>query len=289
MHSQLKEIKNIGIVGLGLIGGSLALDLQSLGHTIYGVTHRETSAIEAKKRKLAQVISTEINVLKNCSLIILALPLEQIIRPTQKLIQALPQDAVVTDVGSVKEPILNIWHQLHPRFVASHPMAGTDESGVKAGQRNLFKNKPWISTPNKNTDLEALKIVEQMAIAIGSKWITSTAKLHDQSVAFISHLPLLISAALLQTVSKENNEEVLSLAKALASSGFADTTRIGGGNPQLGISMATHNTQAIMKALQLYRKYINEIEEMISREEWLKLQKVLEKNQSIRPEFLKGD
>jgi len=149
MELKLKPSENIGIVGLGLIGGSLGLDLQKLGYTVYGITHREKTAQKAKERKLAQIVSTDQSVLKNCSLIYLALPLEQLLNPSTDLINAIPRNAVVTDVGSVKVPILHTWNKLHQRFVASHPMTGTEDSGVNAGQHDLFKNKPWVVTPIK--------------------------------------------------------------------------------------------------------------------------------------------
>ncbi len=145
MELQSKPSENIGIVGLGLIGGSLGLDLQKLGHTVYGISHREKTAKKARERKLANFVSTDPTILKNCSIIYIALPLEQLINPSSILINAIPKNAVVTDVGSVKVPILNTWKKLHPRFVASHPMTGTEESGVNAGQHNLFKDNPMCN------------------------------------------------------------------------------------------------------------------------------------------------
>ena len=103
-------------MGLGLIGGSLGLDLQKLGYTVYGITHREKTAQKARERKLAQIVSTDLSVLKHCSLIYIALPLEQLLNPSSALINAIPRNAVVTDVGSVKVPILNTWNKLHPRL-----------------------------------------------------------------------------------------------------------------------------------------------------------------------------
>ena len=109
MELKTKPSENIGIVGLGLIGGSLGLDLQKLGYTVYGITHRQKTAHKARERKLAQIVSTDPSVLKNCSLIYIALPLEQLLNPSSALINAIPRNAVVTDVGSVKVPILKTW------------------------------------------------------------------------------------------------------------------------------------------------------------------------------------
>ena len=106
MEPKSKLSTNIGIVGLGLIGGSLGLDLQKLGYTVYGITHREETAKKARERKLAQIISTDPNSLKHCSIIFIALPLDELLNPKSFLMDAIPKHAVVTDVGSVKVPVL---------------------------------------------------------------------------------------------------------------------------------------------------------------------------------------
>ena len=131
--------RSVGLVGLGLIGGSLGLDLQALGCEVHGVTHRQVTADRALERGLVQSVSVDPQSLAGCELVILALPLNRLLAPDPVLVQALPKDAVITDVGSVKGAVLKTWGSLHPRFVASHPMAGTAEAGVEAGLRDLFK------------------------------------------------------------------------------------------------------------------------------------------------------
>ena len=278
--------KRIGIVGLGLIGGSLGLDLQKLGHEVYGIANRKENAVRAKERGLAQFISTSPNLLSNCSIIILALPLPQLLNPKSDLITALPINAVITDVGSVKKPVLDRWRELHPRFVASHPMAGTIENGVEAGQPQLFKSKPWIATPEAKTDMTALKEVKALATSLGSKWISTDAETHDEAVALISHLPVFISAALIKAVSHNRTHELLDLTKAIASSGFKDTSRVGGGNPALGVAMATNNTYAVLDALKAYRSTIEELEKIIRAKQWKELEQELQDTQKNRSDFL---
>ena len=134
MKPTSENSKTIGIVGLGLIGGSLCLDLQNLGHKVHGLAHRAKTVSRAKERGLAQVIDTDPKILHDCSVVIIALPLAKILQPDPKLIEALPPQAVITDVGSVKSPVLEVWKNIHPYFVGSHPMAGTEKAGVEAGQ-----------------------------------------------------------------------------------------------------------------------------------------------------------
>ena len=285
MELKSKPSKNIGIVGLGLIGGSLGLDLQKLGHTVYGISHREKTAKKARERKLANFVSTDPTVLKNCSIIYIALPIEHLINPSSILINAIPKNAVVSDVGSVKVPILNTWSKLHPRFVASHPMTGTEESGVNAGQHNLFKNKPWVVTPDKATDQKALEVIHQISLSLGCRWISAEAEIHDEAVGLISHLPVFISAALLNTLSEDINPSLYSLAKSIASSGFADTSRVGGGNPKLGVSMAKFNKKNLMKSLLCYRHSLDLFEKYILEENWKELEKILVSTQKERDNF----
>tara|TARA_B100000965_G_scaffold119296_1_gene98376 strand:- start:2586 stop:3461 length:876 start_codon:yes stop_codon:yes gene_type:complete len=286
MEIQSQPSKNIGIVGLGLIGGSLGLELQKLGYTVYGITHREKTATKAKERKLAQFVGTDLSVLKDCSIIYLALPLEHLINPSSILINAIPRNAVVTDVGSVKVPIVETWNKLHPRFVASHPMTGTEESGVNAGQYNLFKNKPWVVTPDKTTDPKALEVIHQISLSLGCQWISAEAQIHDEAVGLISHLPVLISAALLNIISSEMNPSLYELAQRIASSGFSDTSRVGGGNPALGVSMAKFNKENLRKSLLSYRNSLDLFEKYLLEENWGELEKILVNTHEERKNFI---
>ncbi len=288
MDPKRKARTNIGIVGMGLMGGSLGLDLQKLGYNVHGITHREETAKKARKRKLAQTISTDPDTLKSCSIVFIALPLQQLLKPESLLINSIPKNAVVTDVGSVKLPVLKTWKKLHPRFVASHPMTGTEQFGVNAGQHNLFKDKPWVVTPDKETDQIALETIHQISLLLGSKWITTDATIHDQAVSLISHLPVFISAALLKTMDISANKSLLSLAKDLASSGFADTSRIGGGNPQLGVAMAKFNKSNMLQSLRAYRQSLDLLEQRLLSENWEDIEKELLRTQKIRKEFIQN-
>ena len=277
----------VGIVGLGLIGGSLGLDLRARGTEVRALVHREATAARARERGLADAVSTEAEVLRECGLIVLALPLDRLLEPDAALRQALPAQAVVTDVGSVKQPVLERWQGWHPRFVASHPMAGTAQAGVEAGLEGLFAGRPWVATPAAGTDPEALTAVRQLAEAVGADWLTCDAAAHDQAVALISHMPVLVSAALLQTAELGGAAaDAAALVRRLASSGFADTSRIGGGNPELGALMARCNRPAVLQALARYRHQLEALEALVQSEAWGSLQEALSHCQALRPEFL---
>ena len=276
---------SVGIVGLGLIGGSLGLDLRALGWSVQGLVHRTASAERALERGLVDAVSTDPACLSSCDLVILSLPIPALLAPESTLLEAIPESAVVTDVGSVKQPVLEVWRSLHPRFVASHPMAGTASAGVEAGQTGLFRGRPWIATPEAGTDPTAVEVVRTLAHDLGSQWHMASAEQHDQAVALISHMPVLVSAALLRTAGDERDPEIRQLAQSLASSGFADSTRIGGGNPDLGVAMASSNSAAVLKALAAYRWSLEQLEDAVLRNNWQQLHRELQRTQSLRPDY----
>ena len=281
----------VGIVGLGLIGGSLGLDLRAQGLEVRALVHRDATAERARERGLADVVATDPAVLQGCGLIVLALPLDRLLDPDPALRAALPAEAVLTDVGSVKQPVLERWGHWHPRFVASHPMAGTAQAGVEAGLKGLFSGRPWVATPASaplpGTDPAALDLVQQLAEAVGARWLTCDAAAHDQAVALISHMPVLVSAALVQAADRGGAEAgAQELVRQMASSGFADTSRIGGGNPELGTLMARSNRAAVLQGLAQYRRQLEALEALVEGEDWPALQAELSRCQALRPEFL---
>jgi arogenate dehydrogenase (NADP+) len=277
----------VGIVGLGLIGGCLGLDLIDAGAEVRALVHRPATAERARQRGLATRVDTDPAVLADCGLVILALPLDRLLDPDPALLAALPADAVVTDVGSVKQPVLAAWGLRLRHFVASHPMAGTNRSGVEAGERGLFQGRPWVATPDVDTDPEALEAVRQLATTVGARWLCCDAASHDRAVALISHLPVLVGAALLQTADDGGKASGLGgLVRDLASSGFADTTRVGGGNPELGALMARCNRTELLAALGRYRQAIAGLERLVELEDWQGLEGVLRECGEMRQEFL---
>jgi arogenate dehydrogenase (NADP+) len=269
----------IGVVGLGLIGGSLALDLRAQGLRVQALVHRQATAERARQRGLADQVGTDPAVLADCALVVLALPLDRLLDPSAELLAAIPAGAVVTDVGSVKGPALDRWGQW-PRFVASHPMAGTAQAGVEAGLTGLFAGRPWVATPTDATDPEALAVVRGLAEAVDARWLECPAADHDQAVALISHLPVLLGAALIEAAGP------VPLARLLASSGFADTSRVGGGNPELGSLMARYNREALLAALARYRTSLDGLEQQVRAGDWPRLEQRLSQAQALRPEFL---
>ena len=276
---------NIGIVGLGLIGGSIGLKLQSLNHTVYGVTNDDLNEKKAKERKLANIISQDYKILEHCSIIILALPIKNLINPSKNLIEAIPTKAILTDVGSVKVPIIKTWEKIHDLFIGSHPMAGTEKKGVNAGKIELFDNSKWVITPTNQTDQNSLQTLSKLFKNMGCDVYFENPIIHDQAVANISHLPIYLASCLIETAYCQNNEDLLNLSRKLAATGFADTSRVGGGNPALGIDLAENNTINILNSIKNFKKNISEIEQIFEERNWDVLEAKLKKGQEWRNHF----
>ena len=276
----------IGIVGLGLIGGSIGLKLQKLNHIVYGVVNNNINEKKAKQRKLANFVSCDLGILKECSLIILALPIKDLLNPSQKLIESIPKDAIVTDVGSIKEPIINIWEKLHPLFIGSHPMAGTEKKGVESGSSNLFTNAKWIITPTKQSKPNAVHKLSELFSSMESEICIASPDEHDQAVSLISHLPIFIACSLIKTANTENKKSLQKLTRQIAATGFADTSRVGGGNPQLALDLACHNQANLLNAMRDFHNKINELEDLIKNENWELLFKKLSEARELRANFI---
>ncbi len=276
----------IGIVGLGLIGGSLGLKLQSLNHTIYGIANNELNEKKAKEKKLANFVSCDLSLLKKCELIILALPIKDLIIPSRRLAASIPQEAIVTDVGSVKEPIVNTWENLHPLFIGSHPMAGTEKKGVDSGFEGLFKNAKWIITPTQNSDSNAVRTISKLIKSMDCEICKASPKEHDEAVSLISHLPIFLASTLIETAYTKNNPALLDLTQKLAATGFADTSRVGGGNEKLGLDLAMNNQINVLNAINNFKKKLNTMESLIKEKNWELLSKKLSEAKEIREKFI---
>ena len=277
---------NIGIVGLGLIGGSIGLKLQTLNHTIYGVTNNDFNKKKAIQRNLANFVSCDLDILKDCSLIILALPIKDLIYPSKELINVIPRDTIVTDVGSIKEPIVNTWEKIHPLFIGSHPMAGTEKKGVDSGFENLLENAKWIITPTSETNENAVHTITNLIISMECEICIASPKEHDEAVSLISHLPIFIASSLIKTASREKNKSLLDLTQKIAATGFTDSTRVGGGNPNLGLDLAINNQMQILNAIKEFKNDLNEFESLIKDKKWALLSKKLSKAVELRSKFI---
>lgn len=276
----------VGIVGLGLIGGSLGLDLRSQGIKVFGVSRRHRTCELAELGNVVDAASTKLNFLSAADIIFICTPLTAIAPTVEQLIPYLKPDTILTDVGSVKESIVESCSRLWANFVGGHPMAGTAEQGIAAARRGLFAGTPYVLAAAETSPKPAVEEVATIARSLGATVYTCSPAVHDRAVALISHLPLLVSAGLIETCQGEANSEILKLAQQLASSGFRDTSRVGGGNPELGVEIARHNRTHLLQSLYQYRQTLDRAIAQIEAEDWTTLAQDLKASQVARPAFL---
>jgi len=280
---------NIGIVGLGLIGGSLGLDLRAFGHQVLGVSRHSETCQRAIERGVVDDASINTTLLAAADVVFICTPLAAIAPTVQQLIPHLSPDSIITDVGSVKtavvEEVAPLWHN----FVGGHPMAGTADSGIEAAVSRLFTGNPYVLTPVETTPPTAVKIVEEIVRSLTSRVYFCRPEDHDRAVAWISHLPVMVSASLIDACLSEADPAVLELAQQLASSGFRDTSRVGGGNPELGVMMARYNQESLLRSLMSYRHSLDQLIAQIEQEDWQSLEERLKETQLERPKFLSGE
>ncbi|MEN9327606.1 MAG: hypothetical protein RI947_414 [Candidatus Parcubacteria bacterium] len=245
----------IGIIGLGLIGGSIAKALRAKNADlpIYSLLKnppRDTKTI-TKEVDMRTLVET-------CDLVVIASPIDTIISIAHSIASyasGRTQRLVVIDVASVKSSISEEFMKMtnaQVEFVPTHPMAGSEKSGYKASKASLFLHNPWVITPhehNKNSTVDTLKDVIKY---LGGTPVVSDAVAHDRNVAVVSHLVFLVSVYMFAFIATDY-EEIMELA----GSGFETTTRLASGNIEMHDQIFKHNTDNILQSLQDFIKFIN--------------------------------
>lgn len=225
-------MKKIGIIGLGLIGGSIFKDLIELGYEVKAVS----------KSQAGENIYKSYESLKDCEIIFVCTPMNKTLKVLDELENIIPESTVVTDVCSLKEFVSK---KKRPYiFIPSHPMAGTEHKGFENSFKGLFKGTKWVITNNASGVEKLIKIIEKL----GAVPVFANAAEHDEAAAMISHMPMVISQALFLAASENP------LALEIASSGFRDMTRLALSNEEMANDMVTLNAENIQKAiLKLYQ------------------------------------
>ncbi len=278
----------IGIVGIGLIGASLGWDLRQLGHQVIGVSRQVATCEIAEREGICDRATCDLASLKDTEIIFICTPIGAILPTIEQLISHLHPDTIITDAGSVKGAIVDRATALWPNFVGGHPMAGNSESGIAAFEKGLFARRPYVLTPIATTQTKALERVAELVRSLECILYSATPTEHDLAVAWISHLPMMVSACSIDACMDETDPKILSLAKKFASTGFKDTSRIGAGNPEMGMMMAQYNREALLRSLFGYRDRLDRLIHSIETEQWTEIQDLFSHNQSVRDEFL-GD
>ncbi len=276
----MKPIQTVTIVGVGLIGGSvgLALRKRGLADRVVGVGRRASSLRVARDMGAVHTTTTELaKGVAEAELVLVCTPVSLIAEHARQAAAACREGTLLTDVGSAKARIVaEIDGQLprRCRFLGSHPIAGGDQTGPANADAELFEGRVTVLTPTANTRAEDFDTLEQFWSALGSVVVQMPPDEHDRALAQTSHLPHVVAAALAAALPE-------SLFR-LAGTGFADTTRIAGGSPELWVPILLQNQRHVLAALERFEGCVEEFRHAIRQADRTKLEQLLLKGQRNR-------
>ncbi|MCD5398078.1 prephenate dehydrogenase [candidate division NPL-UPA2 bacterium] len=261
----------IAIVGVGLIGGSLGLALkkQNLVKEVVGIGRRQESLDKAIQVGAVDRVTLSLEEgVKNVDLVVVATPVGLITEMIKRMITALPQGAIITDVGSTKEKIVQQVDRILPEgisFVGGHPLAGSEKRGVGEARADLFENSVCVLTPGEKTSSETSKIVKLLWEGVGAKVLLMKPKEHDFLLAATSHLPHLLAATLVNLMDDLSKKD--DRLPSLIAGGFKDTTRIAASFPELWRDICLDNRDNLTAMIDKFKELLEEVREHISNED----------------------
>ena len=259
-------MKSLAILGPGLLGGSIALAARRAGGWRVGLWARRAEAVaEIEGRGIADAVSTDLRgIVAGADLVILCVPIGVMPALAREIADAISADTIVTDVGSVKAPVvaeLGAIFRGRGRFVGSHPMAGSEQTGIAAARTELFDDAACILTPDASSDAGAVAELRAFWQSLGSRVLEVPPAGHDEIVALVSHLPHLLAATLVHTVQAENAG-----AFDFSGPGFRDTTRVASGPPAMWAEILRTNRDAVRKSAEAMIEKLREIITLLDRE-----------------------
>ncbi len=278
--------ERIAILGMGLIGGSLALGLKASETEVSIVGY--DPAPESLEAALAmgaidEGSSSPGGAVDGAGLIVLASPVDVIPALCEELGALAAEGAVVTDVGSAKAAAVVAGEgSFGASFVGGHPMAGSERHGMAAADPALFDDAWWILTPTEATSSEAFGTVRDLVITLGARPVSLDPLTHDALIARLSHVPQLAASALVATAASATEEENL---LGLAAGGFRDVTRIAASDPDLWVAILRSNRSAVLDGLGGLRAGLQDLEAMIDAADWAGVHKYLSAARTARLEL----
>lgn len=268
---------NVAIIGMGLIGGSMAIALREKGiaKKVIGVDNNEKHSSQALELGLADEMATTEAAVDAADLIILAIPVnaaEKIILPLLDRVK----EQVVMDTGSTKEAICELVgsHPRKKRFVATHPMWGTEYSGPSAAVQGAFANKAAVICNKDQSDADAMALVENIYGQLGMHLLFMDAAAHDLHAAYVSHISHITSFALANTVLEKEKEE--DAIFELASGGFESTVRLAKSNPAMWVPIFMQNRENVLDVLNEHISQLRKFKSCLEKENYAYLQELIE-------------
>lgn len=271
---------NIGIIGLGLMGGSIAKAVKkySIAKNVYGYVSRESTKKEVLELGLVDEVM-DLDALKERSdVIILAIPVDAIIEMFPQFLD-ISKNTTIIDLGSTKEFIIeNVPESIREQFIAAHPMTGTEKSGPKAAIDELYEGKTVVlCNLEKNENMHVNKAF-RIFQGIGMRIVVMDAKDHDIHACYMSHLPHAISFSLANTVM--GHEDPKSII-ALAAGGFKDMSRIAKSSPDMWIDIFKQNKKNLLSSIEVFEKQMQMVKTMVENDDYEQLKEWMTKANSL--------
>lgn len=265
---------NVAIIGLGLMGGSLAISLKKLDfiESVVGSDHNETHQKEAIELNLVDKI-VKFDEVKDYDVIFLAIPVDGVISALNNLVD-IKENTTIIDLGSTKAKIVaSVPPQIRKNFVAAHPMTGTENFGPRAAVDNLYDDKVVVLCDLENSAEHQVQVAKKIFKALNMKKHFMSASQHDRHAALISHMPHAISYSLANTVMhQENKHNIL----ALAAGGFRSMSRLAKSSANMWEDIFRQNKENLLEAIELFEDELKVLKKNIQDDEWEKVHKNIE-------------
>ena len=272
------------IIGTGLIGGSIALKLREKHFVdyVYGVDQNEQHLVEAKELGIIDEGSTLESAVQNSDLIILAIPVDAARKLLPSVLDLVNDQQTVMDVGSTKGGIVQAanTHKNRNRFVAFHPMWGTENSGPKSAISDSFTGRAGVICDKDDSAPDALKMVEEVAETLGMNLLYMDADGHDIHTAYISHISHITSYALANTVLEKEREE--DTIFQLASSGFSSTVRLAKSHPEMWVPIFRQNKENVLDVLNEHITQLRKFKSALEKDNYDYLEELIRNANKIR-------
>jgi len=285
--------KKICIIGCGLIGSSLARAIKKNNLAEKIVSSNRSDAVNKKVIELKIVDDSSSDTKKmadGSDLVVIATPLSSYEDVISKIKNSLKDGVILTDVGSVKENIINLVEKNiteNISWIPSHPIAGTEESGPEAGFSELFKNRWCILTPSKKAKEKDINLLQTFWEKIGSKVDIMKAKQHDYILSITSHIPHLIAYNIVNTSLNIQDEKKSTIVKYSAG-GLRDFTRIAASNPIMWRDVFIQNKKNTSKMIDLFINNLEDLKKAIENEDGKKLEQIFTKTKKIRKDIVEA-
>jgi len=260
-------IQKIGIIGLGLMGGSLSIALQETSKEFYfvGLDHNKIHCTQALALGLVDEVVQTLDEISNCDIIFLTIPVDGIIAISQQFKQ-LDAKCTIIDLGSTKAKIsTSIPLRIRENFITAHPMTGTEKFGPSAAISDLYQDKVVVLCDMEKSGTYQQEVAKELFSSIGMELVFMGAKEHDRHAAFISHMPHALSYSLANSVMKQEAAESII---ALAGGGFKDMSRIAKSSPSMWEDIFRQNKTNLIEAIESFEIELRKCRHMIENEEW---------------------